>query len=156
MTHPRALDEQESDMKLRGDRCRCMECAELFNSTYAFDRHRRGPYTDRRCLSVAAMSGEGFTKNAAGYWLSPRRSDMKHRQKSHPRALTADEELAAGEWYSDYERVGSIRSKAQELGVSPHTLYDSIRRVRGGCTREMRDALKASAHLLEEDSDKSR
>ncbi len=60
-------------MKLRGDHCRCTACGEFFNSTYAFDRHRRGPYTDRRCLTPLAMSGEGFEKNASGFWVTARK-----------------------------------------------------------------------------------
>ena len=72
MTKPRVT--------LRGDRCQCRACGELFNSTYAFDKHRRGPYIDRLCLTVAAMADEGFTKNAGGYWLSPRRGELTHRR----------------------------------------------------------------------------
>lgn len=65
---------------LRGDRCRCTACGEYFRSTYAFDRHRQGPYTDRRCLAVAAMSEAGFKQDSRGYWMSPRRGTMAHRR----------------------------------------------------------------------------
>lgn len=67
-------------MKLRGDRCQCRACGELFNSTYAFDKHRQGPYTDRRCLSVAAMAERGFTQNAHGFWLTARKNALLHRR----------------------------------------------------------------------------
>ena len=67
-------------MKLRGDRCRCTKCGELLNSTYAFDKHRQGPYTDRRCLSTAAMAERRFMQNQDGFWLSPRKTELLHRR----------------------------------------------------------------------------
>lgn len=54
-------------MKLRGDRCQCTVCDEYFNSTYAFDKHRKGNYQDRRC---EYPSGLGMVKNEAGFWIS--------------------------------------------------------------------------------------
>lgn len=67
-------------MKLRGNRCQCMACGELFNSVFAFDRHRQGPYPDRRCLSAASMVDAGFSKNAGGYWITARRGEARHRR----------------------------------------------------------------------------
>lgn len=52
-----------------------------------------------------------------------------------PRALTEQEAITAEQWFSEYERVGTFRSKATELGVDPHTLRDAIARVRGQKTR---------------------
>lgn len=65
--------------KLSGDRCRCGACGEAFNSTYAFDKHRQGPYTDRRCLTPLAMADKGFEKNAAGFWISGRKKPFVRR-----------------------------------------------------------------------------
>ena len=61
-------------MKLRGDHCQCAACGLYFNSTYAFDKHRTGPYTHdlttRRCLSVEEMTAKGMVISATGWWLS--------------------------------------------------------------------------------------
>lgn len=57
---------------LRGDHCRCSGCAEYFNSTAAFDRHRRGEYGNRRCLTVDEMTAIGMAKNADGWWVTER------------------------------------------------------------------------------------
>lgn len=74
--------------KLTGDRCRCTACGELFNSTFAFDKHRialqrlragaRHPVpatyqrtgTDLRCFDTAAMAEMGFSKNSSGFWIT--------------------------------------------------------------------------------------
>jgi len=57
--------------KLRGDRCQCTVCGELFNSTHAFDKHRTGTYSPlaRRCLTVAEMTARGMSRNAAAFWI---------------------------------------------------------------------------------------
>lgn len=78
-------------MKLRGDRCRCTACGELFNSTHAFDKHRVGLQrlrvvakkpvpahlqrvgTDNRCFDIAAMEEMGFSKNSRGFWITASR-----------------------------------------------------------------------------------
>lgn len=52
------------------DRCKCPTCGEYFSSTYAFDQHRKGPITDRRCLTVAEMREKGFSVNATGHWIT--------------------------------------------------------------------------------------
>ena len=57
-------------MKLSGDRCQCTACGEYFNSTYAFDKHRKGDYKARFCLSVDEMIAKGFGKNPKGFWTS--------------------------------------------------------------------------------------
>ena len=66
---------------------------------------------------------------------------------THPRALTEQQAIDAESWYTDYERVGTIGQKCRQLGISPHTLYDAIRRVRGGDTRVVR--AKMTAHDLD-------
>jgi hypothetical protein len=77
---------------LRGDHCQCPTCGDSFNSTYAFDKHRVGPYTHdletRRCLSPDEMRVAGMTKNAAGWWIAARLSD-RYRASSRP-PRTAD------------------------------------------------------------------
>lgn len=67
-------------MKLSGDRCRCGACSEVFNSTYAFDKHRQGPYADRRCLTPLAMAERGFSKNATGYWITAKKLVMPNAE----------------------------------------------------------------------------
>jgi len=56
-------------MRLTGDRCQCPSCGQYFNSTGAFDRHRVGDYTARRCLTVADMVAAGMRRNDAGFWI---------------------------------------------------------------------------------------
>lgn len=60
---------------------------------------------------------------------------------SHPRALTEQEAIAAEQWFTEYERIGTFNAKAAELGVSRDTLRDAIRRVRGEDTRTTRTKL---------------
>ena len=57
-------------LNLFGDRNQCPTCGELFNSGYAFDRHRTGPFTARQCLTVDEMTAKGMVKNTAGFWAS--------------------------------------------------------------------------------------
>jgi hypothetical protein len=60
--------------KLRGDRCRCSTCGELFNSTLAFDKHRVGQYgSSRRCLYALGMTARGMSKLDDGFWVTRRR-----------------------------------------------------------------------------------
>jgi hypothetical protein len=48
----------------------CTICGEVFNSTFAFEHHRVGPYTDRRCLSEEEMTELGMCKNSHGRWIT--------------------------------------------------------------------------------------
>ncbi len=68
--------------KLTGCRCRCGGCTELFNSIAAFDAHRVGMPTKRRCLSPAEMVARGMTTNDAQFWITSRRSILA---PAHPR-----------------------------------------------------------------------
>jgi hypothetical protein len=42
----------------------------VFNSTAAFDKHRVGPFTARRCLSDDEMLAKGMGPNRYGRWVS--------------------------------------------------------------------------------------
>ena len=55
---------------LRGQHCRCPTCGIYLNSTAAFDRHRRGPYGNRRCLSPQEMRDIGMAQNSGGWWVT--------------------------------------------------------------------------------------
>jgi hypothetical protein len=58
-------------VKLSGDRNQCCACGQLFNSTFAFDKHRTGEFgKDRRCLTTDEMKAKGMAVNAAGFWVS--------------------------------------------------------------------------------------
>ena len=73
------------DKKLTGDRNQCPNCGELFNSSSAFDKHRK-PISwfvgiskeelkslapiPRRCLSLAEMSHLGMLKNPYGFLVT--------------------------------------------------------------------------------------
>ena len=56
---------------LVGDRNECPSCDELFNSTFAFDKHRTGEFgLNRRCLTAEEMLAKGMAKNCAGFWVT--------------------------------------------------------------------------------------
>lgn len=61
-------------MKLTGDRNQCRGCGEFFNSTAAFEKHRRGDFGNeenpRRCLTPMEMSARGMAKNADGFLVT--------------------------------------------------------------------------------------
>ncbi len=61
----------ESSPALRGDLSGCAACRLCFTSTSAFDRHRYGPYSSRRCLTEADLSAAGWKPNARGFWRKP-------------------------------------------------------------------------------------
>ena len=68
----------------RGDVNQCPTCFTVFNSTYAFDKHRVGTHTPntRRCMSDDEMLKAGMGPNKYGRWvgnlMSPEQlSDMK-------------------------------------------------------------------------------
>lgn len=58
--------------KLTGDRCKCSACGEYFNSTKAFDKHRRGKYmpNERRCLSKEEMEIKKMSLSEKGFWIT--------------------------------------------------------------------------------------
>ena len=51
--------------------CTCGGCGARFRRLSTFDRHRVGPWADRRCLTAAAMVETGFTLDGNGLWRSP-------------------------------------------------------------------------------------
>lgn len=59
--------------RLTGDLCRCGACGESFGRTSTFDRHRAGPYTDRRCQPTGWMLERGWFKDDRGFWRTARR-----------------------------------------------------------------------------------
>ena len=66
---------------LIGDRNQCPACGELFNSSGAFDKHRTGDFSARRCLSVEEMTAKGMVPNETGFWLTHRMSDEAKRAR---------------------------------------------------------------------------
>ena len=58
-------------MKLTGQRNQCPTCAEFFNSTAAFDKHRTGHFgRDRRCMTADEMRARGMVRREDGFWRS--------------------------------------------------------------------------------------
>lgn len=58
-------------LKLSGQRNQCPACREYFNSNFAFDKHRVGAFgPDRRCSTVEEMTGRGYVRNTAGFWVT--------------------------------------------------------------------------------------
>lgn len=63
---------------------------------------------------------------------------------SRRRALSEQQAIAAEAWFSDYERVGTLQAKANELQVDVETLKDAIRRVRNQDTKPQRRKLSTA------------
>lgn len=86
-------------MKLTGSRCRCRACGEYFNSTKAFDRHRKDRQVlgdsglgemVRVCRTPAELVFRGWSKNAGGFWVTESLSvDAQNRRSAAPAALAA-------------------------------------------------------------------
>lgn len=45
----------QTECKLTGKRSYCSACGEYFSTVSNFDRHRRGPMTDRQCVDPASV-----------------------------------------------------------------------------------------------------
>jgi hypothetical protein len=58
-------------------KCLCGGCGKRFWRLSTFDRHRVGPFSDRRCLEPAEMQDRGFTQDSKGYWRPPPRKDAE-------------------------------------------------------------------------------
>lgn len=54
-------------------RCQCAGCGQYFNRVSTFDKHRKGEYGARRCLSPAEMQALGWRCNDAGFWITASR-----------------------------------------------------------------------------------
>lgn len=59
-----------STPKLTGNRCQCTGCGEVFTCERTFDAHRRGPYSERLCLTADEMLAGGWAQNARGFWTN--------------------------------------------------------------------------------------
>jgi hypothetical protein len=57
-------------MILRGDRNQCPTCSQYFNSTRAFEKHRVGDWSVRRCLTPDEMTTKKMLKNKTGFWIT--------------------------------------------------------------------------------------
>ena len=95
----------EQLVKLTGNRSRCQGCGEHFNSAWTFDGHRVGPYAPitepntRRCLTVAEMTGKGWSLNDGGFWISAKRGAL---------ALTARARAAIGTGAASGPGLGAL------------------------------------------------
>jgi hypothetical protein len=81
-------------VKLRGDHCQCSGppykgCGEYFNSTAAFDKHRTGEWTARRCLSPDEMRAIGMAQTASGFWIT-RKNTFVHVPAITGQAIGSD------------------------------------------------------------------
>jgi len=62
------------------DKCLCPTCKEYFNSTKAFDMHRRGDFDSvRACLSPDLMLAKGMSKATSGHWITESRATAQGR-----------------------------------------------------------------------------
>ena len=72
MTHSRGLawSCRECGKRVGGNAQHCACCHETFSGTTAGDRHRVGPWSDRRCLNPEEMQEAGLRQNARGVWAT--------------------------------------------------------------------------------------
>lgn len=70
-SEPCATNITMKTIKLTGAQSKCAACNLLFKSTAAFDQHRTGPHTARRCLTLAELTAAGFAPNAAAFLRVP-------------------------------------------------------------------------------------
>jgi hypothetical protein len=49
-------------------RNQCGSCKMCFNSMSAFEHHRYGPYSDRKCRTPTEMVERNFYVNDRGFW----------------------------------------------------------------------------------------
>jgi hypothetical protein len=67
--------------KLTGNRCQCTACGEYFNGLTGFDCHRIGEHgVDHRCMTVAEMTGKGWCKSSASFWITDSHAQRAARQ----------------------------------------------------------------------------
>lgn len=59
----------------------CPTCGQLFHSVTAFDEHREGPYSSRRCLTTEEMHQKGMRQAPGGEWTT---KWSKDRPKNTP------------------------------------------------------------------------
>lgn len=74
-------NERDPMLPFGTDKCRCPLCGQYFNSTYAFERHRRIYKETRalRCLSGDELKALGWDTNRTGHWITGRRSLIQGR-----------------------------------------------------------------------------
>ena len=58
-------------MRITDSRSLCGACGLAFTSVHAFDKHRDGPYSARRCFSENELTAMGFALNARGLLRVP-------------------------------------------------------------------------------------
>ena len=57
---------------LKGKRCMCPTCKEVFSSATGFDKHRKGTQGhDRRCVDPASVGMQISTRGNNTYWTTP-------------------------------------------------------------------------------------
>lgn len=75
---------------LRGSRCQCTVCEEVFGNERGFDRHRIGDLGSRTCLRPDQMRYAGWALTDQGVWLTPdpRRAGAGHQDASNHQGAT--------------------------------------------------------------------
>jgi len=61
---------------------------------------------------------------------------------SKPRVTTAEQDRMLAEWFESLRALGTVQSKARELGISVSALYDAVARGRGQPTAGERFKLR--------------
>jgi hypothetical protein len=98
---------------LRGDHCRCSACNVEFNSTAAFDKHRIGTHTGRRCRTISEMRAAGMVLSSTGWWITSKTTG------THPYAKRRSGDCAragTSEWASGEPLLESTAMEAAGAG----------------------------------------
>lgn len=53
--------------------CLCRACGAVFRGVREFDRHRVGPWSERRCVTTPRMGERGLEYDPRGFWRFPKR-----------------------------------------------------------------------------------
>lgn len=93
-------------MKLTGHRCRCGACGEVFSRASVFDKHRVGPYGNRRCLEAGEFAALGF-RLVDGVWKGPPKVVQAELQTTSLQGRVIGRVEHSSAYYASYDANGS-------------------------------------------------
>lgn len=65
---------RDEKLPIGSNKCKCAACGEYFLTVKAFETHRYGKYTDRRCTETADMDKRRLSLDEKGYWRLPKKA----------------------------------------------------------------------------------
>lgn len=67
----------QTNSVLRGKRCRCPSCGEVFSTISNFDKHRKGNAGSKVCVNPATVGLVINERNGNTYWMHPSRFETE-------------------------------------------------------------------------------